>query len=361
MSSDAGSRPRRITPVILSGGSGTRLWPVSRAARPKQMLALDGARTMIQLTAARVADDRRFEAPIVVAGEALADSAAAQLEQAGVAPGLTIVEPAARNTAPAIALAALAAGDDALLLVMPSDHLIGDVPAFMTAVDAATPFADHGWLVTFGIRPTRAETAFGYIRRGGEIAPGVFRADRFVEKPDAATAAAYLAQGGHDWNAGIFLFRAGAYLAALAKHAADIDTAARDAIEGAERDGARLYPSAAVFEAAPARSIDHAVMEHADNVAVVPADIGWSDVGSWQALYETSSRDARGNAATGDVLLVDADACLVRSEGPLVVAIGVEGLAIVATGDAVLVVPREDSQRVQEAVAALRARRDRRL
>ncbi|WP_332810730.1 mannose-1-phosphate guanylyltransferase/mannose-6-phosphate isomerase [Sphingomonas sp.] len=361
MSDATGRTSRRITPVILCGGSGTRLWPLSRRARPKQMLALTAAGTMLQMTAARVSDRAKFEAPLVIAGAEQADSAVRQLDEAGIAAGGLIVEPVGRNTAPAIALAAASLSEDDLLLVMPSDHLIGEPARFVAAIETAAPVAEAGWLVTFGVQPDRPETGYGYIRRGDQIEPGVFRAERFVEKPDAATAAIYVADGNHAWNAGIFLFRAGTYLDALRAHAPDIAADVREAIDKGVREGIRISPDAALFEAVRAQSIDHAIMEKAEKIALVPVDMDWSDVGSWEALYDASPHDEEGNAVSGEALVVDSSGCLIRSDGPLVTAIGVEDLVIVATGDAVLIIPRKDSQRVREAVALLGERGDPRL
>ncbi|HEV2818380.1 MAG TPA: mannose-1-phosphate guanylyltransferase/mannose-6-phosphate isomerase [Allosphingosinicella sp.] len=339
-----------IIPVILSGGSGTRLWPLSRGARPKQMLDLLGAGSMLGVTAARVAEEGLFSAPLLVAAAGHADAIEAALPGIG---GL-ILEPEAKNTAPAIALAALAADPDDILLVLPSDHLIADAAGFREAVRRALPFAERDWLVTFGMKAERGETGYGYIERGPALGEGVHRAVRFVEKPDAATAGRYAAGGRHDWNGGIFLMRAGAYLAALAEHAPEIAAAAQAAMAGARRDGRRIHPDAAAFAAAPSLSIDYAVMENAEKVAVVPVAIGWSDVGSWESLHQVSACDEAGNALAGDVLALDARNCLIRSEGPLVAAIGVEDLVVIATADAVLIVPRAQSQRVKEAVEALR-------
>ncbi|MBV9884413.1 MAG: mannose-1-phosphate guanylyltransferase/mannose-6-phosphate isomerase, partial [Sphingomonadaceae bacterium] len=338
-----------ILPVILCGGAGSRLWPLSRAQRPKQMLDLLGEGAMLAATTARVADGAMFAPPVLVAGADQAEAIEAVLPEVGH----LILEPAARNTAPAIALAALAAGDEDILLVLPSDHRIGDPAAFRDAVRRALPFAQEGWIVTFGMKAERAETGYGYIERGPAIGDGVHQAARFVEKPDAATAAAYLAGGGHDWNSGIFLMRAGTCLDALARYAPEIEAAARAAMAAARSEGRRLLPDAAAFAASPSRSIDYAVMEQAEKVAVVPVSIGWSDVGSWEALYDVSPRDGDGNAVAGDVLALGAQGCLIRSEGPLVAAIGVEDLVVIATKDAVLIVPRAESQRVKDAVEAL--------
>jgi mannose-1-phosphate guanylyltransferase len=346
--SDAPARP--IIPVILSGGSGTRLWPLSRGARPKQMLDLLGAGSMLGVTAERVADGALFAPPLVVAAAGQADAIEAALPGIG---GL-ILEPEAKNTAPAIALAALAADPDDLLLVLPSDHLIGDAAGFRDAVRRAAPFAQDGWIVTFGMKAERGETGYGYIERGPALGEGVHQAVRFVEKPDAATAGRYAAGGRHDWNGGIFLMRAGIYLDALADHAPKIAKAAEAAMAGARRKGRRIHPDAAAFAAAPALSIDYAVMEKAGKVAVLPVAIGWSDVGSWDALYEVAARDEAGNAIAGDVFALGARNCLIRSEGPLVAAIGVEDLIVIATADAVLIVPKAQSQRVKEAVEALK-------
>jgi mannose-1-phosphate guanylyltransferase len=326
--------PNPIVPVILSGGAGTRLWPLSRRARPKQLLELFEGGSMLAQTAARVADPTLFGPPLVVAGAEQEVAVAAALPGARL-----ILEPRGRNTAPAIALAALAVARDDVLLVLPSDHLIRDAEGFRDAVRRALEFAEQGWIVTFGMKAERAETGYGYIERGEALGEGVFAAARFVEKPDAATAQAYVAGGAHDWNGGLFLMRAGTYLDALAAHAPEILAAV----------------SEGRFEEAPAVSIDYAVMEKADKVAVVPVAVGWSDIGSFEALHLASSPDADGNAVAGAGLALDAKGCLIRSEGPLVVAIGVEDLVIVATDDAVLVVPRAQSQRVKDAVEAMKA------
>ncbi|MGZ8328119.1 MAG: mannose-1-phosphate guanylyltransferase [Allosphingosinicella sp.] len=324
-----------IRPVILSGGAGTRLWPLSRAGRPKQFLALAGEESLLKATARRAA---AWGAPIVVAAREQALAVRAEVPDARL-----VLEPCARGTAAAVALAALAAGDGELLLVMPSDHHIDDETAFRTAVATAAPLARDGWLVTFGIAPDRAETGYGYIRRGERLADGAWRAARFAEKPDRATAEGWIAEGGWDWNAGIFLFARETLLAALRQHAPEV-------LAEVEDD----------FAAAPSASIDKALMEKADKVAVVPAAMGWSDIGSWEALHALGPLDGDGNLLSGDVVAPDSRNCLVRTDGPVVVALGVEDLVIVATERAVLVVPRGETQRVREAIEALEARRVRR-
>ncbi|MET0269832.1 MAG: mannose-1-phosphate guanylyltransferase/mannose-6-phosphate isomerase [Sphingomonas sp.] len=346
---------RKITPVILSGGSGTRLWPLSRTGRPKQLLALTHIETMLQLTARRADDATRFGDPVVVANAAHVDQIEAQLRAVGVTPAPLILEPVARNTAPAIALAALAADPEALLLVMPSDHVIADIAAFRAAIEAAVPLAEDGWLVTFGIAPQAPDTGYGYIRTGAPLGDGVRRVERFVEKPDRATAEAYLAEGCYVWNGGIFLFRADAYLAALDAYVPAIAAAARASLAAARTEGARLFPDAEAFAASPSDSIDYAVMEKAARVAVAPVDMGWSDVGSWDALHDIAAKDGDGNVHHGEVVAIDTSGCLIRSDGPLVAAVGVKDLIVIATGDAILIMPRGSSQEVKRAVEALKA------
>ncbi len=345
---------RRITPVILSGGSGSRLWPMSRPDMPKQMLPLTSSLSMLQLTAQRTSDAALFTDPIVVANCLHAVLIEDQLSAIGAAPQALILEPSGRNTAPAIALAALAAGGgDTPLLVMPSDHVIDDVAAFRASVARALPLVEQGWLITFGIAPDAPETGYGWIRQGDEIdASGVFAVDRFVEKPPRDVAETMLAAGGHHWNGGIFLFRADIYLGSLAAHAPDMLAACQKAMARAETQGARLLPDAEAFAASPAESIDYAVMEKAGRVAVVPVRMGWSDVGSWDALHALSLRDGAGNAFAGDVVALDTRQCLVRSDGVRIAMIGVHDLIVVASGNDVLIVPRGRSQEVKALLAA---------
>ncbi|MEG3087958.1 mannose-1-phosphate guanylyltransferase/mannose-6-phosphate isomerase [Sphingomonas sp. PB4P5] len=345
------SRP--IFPVILSGGSGTRLWPMSRPERPKQMLALTAEETMLQLTATR-ATGERFAAPIVVANARHADMIDDQLGAVEASAAAIILEPAGRNTAPAIALAAIAAGGGPEpLLVMPSDHVIADVSAFHAAIHAAMPLVAEGWLVTFGIAPDAPETGYGYIQVGDEIAAGVHRVARFVEKPPLDAAQAMLASGDYAWNGGIFLFRADTYLNALADYAPDMLAACQAAMRDARHEGRRVFPDAAAFAASPSDSIDYAVMEKADRVAVVPVSMGWSDLGSWDALHALDADDD-GNAHKGDIVALDTVNCLVRSDGVRIAMVGVEDLIVVASGNDVLIVPRGRSQEVKRLLEAMK-------
>ncbi|MGN6271311.1 MAG: mannose-1-phosphate guanylyltransferase/mannose-6-phosphate isomerase [Sphingomonas sp.] len=345
----------RIVPVILSGGAGTRLWPMSRPERPKQLLPLTASETMLQLTARRTADAARFGPPVIVANAVHAEAIEQQLDAVGASPQALILEPAGRNTAPAIALAAIATGGGATpLLVMPSDHVIADVPAFHAAIERALPLVNDGWLVTFGIAPDAPETGYGWIAEGLELAPGVRKVDRFVEKPPLDRAEAMLAAGGHYWNGGIFLFHADMFLGALSVHAPEMLVACQRAMDRASQNGRRIMPDAAAFAASPAESIDYAVMEKADRVAVVPVDMGWSDVGSWDALHALSALDEAGNAHAGQVLSINSNNCLVRSDGPRIALVGVHDLIVVASGDDVLIVPRGHSQDVKKLIEAMK-------
>lgn len=345
-----------MIPVILSGGSGTRLWPLSRDAFPKQFLPLVGAQSMLQATWQRVAP-LAAAAPIVVAGEEHRFMVAEQLREAGASAATILLEPVARNTAPAIAVAALEAlrgGEDPLLLVLPSDHVIADPAGFRAAVEQAAPAARDGRLVTFGIVPDAPETGYGYI----QAAPGqgVRAVRRFVEKPDAATAAGYLASGDHYWNSGMFLLRASAYLEELGRLQPAMLEACRQAHARARRDPDFVRLDAEAFAACPADSIDYAVMEHTARAAVLPLEVGWNDVGSWAALWQVAEQDGDGNAHRGDVLALDCRDTLAWADGGRLVALlGLEDVVVVDTADAVLVARKDAVQDVRRVVAALKA------
>lgn len=332
----------KIHPVILCGGSGTRLWPRSRAARPKPFLPLVGQKTLFEQTLDRVGGTV-FAAPTVVAGAAHRDLVAEQA--AGIAGLRRIEEPAGRNTAPAIALAALLADADDLLLVCPSDHHVAEPAAFAAAAETAAALAAEGWLVAFGIEATAPETGYGYIRRA-EALGGGYAVERFVEKPDLATAQGFLEDGGYSWNGGIFCLRAGTYLDELARQRPAMAEAARQAVErGAEGEGI-FHPDQASFLAIEGESIDYAVMEGTDRAAMVPVAMGWSDIGNWQALHEARSKDEAGNSVRGAAELVDCRNLLVQTDGPRVSAIGLENVIIVVDGDEVLVTSADGAQKV---------------
>ncbi len=343
-----------MIPVILSGGSGTRLWPLSREAFPKQFLSLMGNCSMLQATWERVAP-LASAAPIVVAGEDHRFVVAEQLRDAGCKGATILLEPFARNTAPAIAVAALeatAAGDDPLLLVLPSDHVIADANAFRLAVAVAAVAAKQGELVTFGIVPTGPETGYGYIK----AAPGdvVRRVECFVEKPDAATAAGYVASGDYVWNSGMFLFRASVYLAELERCTPDMLAACRDALANARRDADFIRLSKEAFAASPSDSIDYAVMEKTALAVVLPIDVGWNDVGSWSALWQVAQQDGDGNAHHGDVVAHRCRNTLAWGDRRLVALLGLEDVIVVDTADALLVAHKDKVQDVKEIVASLK-------
>ncbi|MBF0323898.1 MAG: mannose-1-phosphate guanylyltransferase/mannose-6-phosphate isomerase [Alphaproteobacteria bacterium] len=338
-----------LVPVILSGGAGTRLWPLSREMMPKQMLKLTSDRTLLQETALR-ADGP----PIVVCNQEHRFVVAEQLREIGIDPKAIVIEPFGRNTAPAVAVAALLADPDALLLVMPSDHLVRDVGAFHAAIAKATPLARAGHLVTFGITPTEANTGYGYIQQGEPLMEG-FTVARFVEKPDRATAEAYLADGSYAWNSGIFLLPARLYLDELARLRPGLVQGCRAALDQGATDLFFFRLAEQPFAELKGESIDYAVMEHTERAAVVPVDMGWSDIGSWSALWQESSPDESGNVTIGDVLTTGTTNCYLRSDDRLLTAIGIDNLVVVATDDAVLVADKAHDQDVKKIVELLKA------
>jgi mannose-1-phosphate guanylyltransferase/mannose-6-phosphate isomerase len=344
-----------IVPVILSGGAGTRLWPLSRELHPKQLLALAGDdQTMLQATVARLDGIGSVQPPVVVCNEAHRFMIAEQLRHQGVQGATILLEPVGRNTAPAIALAAQVAPVDAILLVLPADHVIREVAAFQAAVRLAQPAAEAGKLVAFGVVAREPETGYGYIRRGAGPGPA-FPILQFVEKPDAARAAQFIAAGDYYWNSGMFMFRAGRYLEELQRHAPDIAQACRAAQASATRDLDFTRIDAAAFAACRSDSIDYAVMEKTADAVVVPLDAGWSDVGSWSSLHDAVERDANDNVLRGDVLAEDTTGCFLYSESRLVATVGLRDHVVVETKDAVLVAPRNRVQDVKKLVARLKA------
>jgi mannose-1-phosphate guanylyltransferase len=334
----------KITPVILCGGSGTRLWPRSRAGKPKPFLPLVGEETLFEQAISRCGDAGKFAPPMVVTGTAHLAHVEAQLGRHSGAQ--VIVEPSARNTAAAIALAALCLPDDAIMLVCPSDHHIGDPDSFVASALAAAALAAENWLVSFGIEARSPETGFGYLKRGVEIGMLGFRVAQFVEKPDVETAQRFLAEGNYAWNGGIFAFRAGDYLRELSLHRPDIAEGAQAAVAAGRQDGARFYPEAMSFAGIAGESIDYAVMEKTDRAAMVAADMAWSDIGNWQALYAARVQDGSGNAVSGRAELVDCSHVLVDSDGPRVNVIGLENVIVVINGDEVLVASMAGAQKV---------------
>ncbi|MEH6568627.1 MAG: mannose-1-phosphate guanylyltransferase/mannose-6-phosphate isomerase [Halioglobus sp.] len=345
-----------LVPVLLSGGVGSRLWPVSREAHPKQFLPLAGELSMLQETLQRTAD-LEASAPVVVCNEEHRFMVAEQFRQIDLRPNALILEPEGRNTAPAVALAALQALEkdpDAILLVLPADHLIQNIPAFVAAVDKALPLAQAGQLMTFGVVPTQPETGYGYIKCGERIRDDLYALERFVEKPDLAVAGEYVASGDYLWNSGMFLLGANVYLEELQRFAPDMLEACRKAMDGASMDLDFVRPEKNAFLSCPSDSIDYAVMEKTKLGAVVSLDCGWSDVGAWSALWEVASRDSLGNASVGDIILDNCSNSYFRSESRLIAATGVDNLVVIETADAVLVADREKVQDVKRIVSQLK-------
>jgi len=351
---------KTIYPVILSGGSGSRLWPMSRSKFPKQFLPMLGAKSLFIQTLERVGPAYGFGAPLVVANEHHRFMVNEQAAKAGIELEAVVLEPVGRNTAPAVAVAALKVAEldpDALLLFLPSDHVILDTPGFHKAVSAAACAAKQDYLVCFGMTPSRPETGYGYIAEGGEIsgAKGARIIRAFKEKPDEETAIGYLEQGGYHWNSGMFMFAASTILAEFEKHQNAMLQACKKALESAEPDLNFLRMGEAEFEAVPADSIDYAIMEKTNKAAVLPAEFGWSDVGSFSALADVQDADVDGNVSVGDVMNVATKNCFIHGDGQLISTVGVEDLIIVATDDAVMVASKDQDQDVKKIVDRLKA------
>lgn len=347
-----------LLPVIMAGGTGSRLWPMSRELYPKQFLRLSGTCSMLQETLQRLKDMQSRE-PVVICNEDHRFIVAEQLRQIGKLSRNIILEPVGRNTAPAIALAALAAvnqGDDPVMLVLAADHIINDIEAFHQAVSRAYNYAAQTSLVTFGITPTGPETGYGYVQRGQECVPGglAYPVKRFVEKPDQTTAQNYVDSGEYYWNSGMFMFRAQRYLEELEKFRPDILDTCRLALSHPTDDNDFIRVDSEIFTRCPSDSIDYAVMEKTAEAIVIPLDAGWSDVGSWSALWEVSAKDTRGNALSGDTFLHDSRECYINTDDKLVAAVGVENLVIINTKDAVLVVDKSRVQDVKKVVEYLK-------
>ena len=348
-----------IIPVILSGGSGARLWPLSREAYPKQFLPLVDHNTMLQNTALRIAGLSNTTAPLVVCNQEHRFMVAEQLRAVGIQPAGVILEPVGRNTGPAVAIAALHAqreGADPTLLILPADHVIADVEGFRAAVRQVAPHAEAGRLITFGIVPNAPETGYGYIKAGAPLdESGVCAVERFVEKPDVATARNYLESGAYSWNSGMFMFRASAFLAELERFAPAMLAACQQALAAGHADTDFLWLDRKAFAACPKDSIDYAVMEKTERAVVMPLTVGWNDVGSWSALWDVGEHDADGNITRGDVIAVDTRDTYVDAATRLVTTVGVNNLVVVETADAVLVASKERVQEVKAVVDRLQA------
>lgn len=347
-----------FTPVIMAGGSGSRLWPLSRQSSPKQFLDLNGSgTTLLQETLTRL-QGLEHAAPVIVSNDKYRFLVAEQLRQAEIESLATILEPCSRNTAPAIALAALGLlqhGDDTIMLVLAADHDFTRPQELLEAIEKGLPLAEQGKLVTFGITPTRPETGYGYIKTGPTLAESAFSIDEFAEKPDLTTAERYLESGKHLWNSGMFMFRASVYLHELERHDPELLTHCKAAMTSCIQDPDFVRPNADLFSLCPDNSIDYAVMEKTDNACVVAMDAGWSDIGSWQSLWEVSEQDASGNVALGDAYLHDTHNSLVHAHHRHVATIGLDNHIVVETKDAVLVAHKEQSQKVKDIVQRLKA------
>lgn len=344
-----------MIPVILSGGSGTRLWPLSRGAYPKQFLPLVTDKTMVQETVLRLDGIENLQPPIAVCNENHRFIMAEQLREIDVQPKAIILEPTGKNTAPAVTLAALTVKNpDAILLVLPADHVIENIPTFQQAVIKASQLAKQDYLVTFGIVPTTVETGYGYIKRSTEHISDAFKVAEFVEKPSTETAKVYVDSGQYYWNSGIFAFKVGRYLEEMEKFSPQILAACRLSLTDAHADVDFVRLNKDEFFQCPANSIDYALMEKTDKAVVIPLDAEWSDVGSWSTLWEVHEKDTFGNALKGDVIALDTRGSFIYSENKLVAAIGVEDMIIIDTDDAVMIAPKNKAQEVKNIVALLK-------
>ena len=346
----------KVIPVVLSGGSGTRMWPLSRSHYPKQFLPLVTEKTMLQETVLRLPALENLSSPMVVCNEDHRFMVAEQLHELGIDPQAILLEPFGRNTAPAVALAALAApSPEDILLVLPADHVIADHQALAEAIEKAVGLADVGHLATFGIVPTAPETGYGYIHRGSELdAENGYVVDRFVEKPDLTTAQSYLEDGGYYWNSGMFALKAGVYLEELEKFNPEILAVCKNASEKGQKDLDFCRIDSQIFEECPSDSIDYAVMEKTDHAVVIPLDAGWNDVGSWSSLWAVSDKDAQGNRVHGDVMTVDTHNSLLHSESRLLASIGLDDIVVIETDDAVMVASKDRVQDVKKIAERLK-------
>ncbi len=346
-----------IFPVILSGGSGTRLWPMSRKHFPKQLLALTSENSLLQETVSRVTGEG-FEQPLVICNTEHRFIVADQLREMGAPISDIILEHIGRNTAPAAAIAALTIASydsEAIMILLPSDHLISNREAFLKAIKNAEAAANEGYLVTFGIAPSGPETGYGYIHNGEAIegVPNCFAVDKFIEKPDAENAARMIEAGGHEWNSGIFLFKATTYLEELNHLLPEIYSACEKSLAEASRDLDFTRLGEEAFESCPAISIDYAVMEHTRNAAVIPVDMGWSDIGSWSELWNVSEKDADGNVISGDVFTEDTTGSYLKTYSKMIATVGVKDMVVVDTGDTVMIAPKERAQDIRSIVDKL--------
>jgi len=348
----------KFVPVILSGGSGSRLWPSSRSLYPKQFLKLVSEKTMLQETASRLASNKNATPPVIVCNVDHRFLVAEQLREINVTPSNILLEPEPKNTAPAIALSALNIMEehgDAVMLVLPADHIIEDTDSFHSAINVASEQCNSGQLVTFGIVPNKAETGYGYIKAGKAINEGVHKVDSFVEKPNLETAKKYISSGNYSWNSGMFMFKASDYISELEKTDPKIIKFCKEALKSAKKDLDFLRVDSDSFAKCPSNSIDYAVMEKTQKSVVLPINIGWNDIGSWSALWEAKRKDEQGNSIEGDVMAVDTENCFIKSDKKLIATLGVKDIVLVETDDTILLADKKRSQEVKTFVELLKS------